>query len=55
MEGKEMDTKILAQLEETFAEEIILAGNNLGSLEMLVKEKMQLLGQGLLQRLVDCQ
>ncbi|MFH1613516.1 MAG: ISKra4 family transposase [Planctomycetota bacterium] len=48
-----MDTKILAQLEEAFAEEIILAGNNLGSLEMLVKEKMQLLGQGLLQRLVD--
>jgi len=48
-----MDTKILAQLEETFAEEITLAGNDLGSLEMLVKEKMQLLGQGLLQRLVD--
>ncbi len=55
MEGKEVDTKILAQLEETFAEEVILAGNDLGSLEMLVKEKMQLLGQGLLQRLVDRQ
>jgi hypothetical protein len=50
-----MDNKILAQLEESFAEEIKLAGNNLGSLEMLVKEKMQLLGQGLLQRLVDRQ
>ena len=48
-----MDTKILAQLEETFAEEITLAGNDLGSLEMLLKEKMQLLGQGLLQRLVN--
>ena len=48
-----MDTKILEQLEETFAEEITLAGNDLGSLEILVKEKLQLLGQGLLQRLVD--
>jgi len=50
-----MDTKILAQLQEAFAEEITLAGNDLGSLEMLVKEKMQMLGQGLLQRLVDRQ
>lgn len=48
-----MDTKILAQLEETFAEEITLAGNDLGSLEMFLKEKLQLLGQGLLQRLVN--
>ena len=50
-----MDTKILKQLEQTFAEEITLAGNDLGSLEMLVKEKIRLLGQGLLQRLVDRQ
>jgi len=48
-----MNTRILEQLEETFAEEITLAGNDLGSMEMLVKQKMQLLGHGLLQRLVD--
>lgn len=48
-----MDTRILEQLEETFAEEITLAGNDLGSLEVLLKEKLQLLGKGLLQRLVN--
>ncbi len=30
MEGKNMDTGILEQLEENFAEEITLAGNDLG-------------------------
>jgi len=48
-----MDNKILDQLEETFAEELALVQNNLGKLEELVKKKMQLLGQGLLQRAVD--
>lgn len=48
-----MDTTILEQLEELFAEEIVLAGNDLDGLEELLKEKLQLLGQGLLQRLVD--
>jgi hypothetical protein len=48
-----MNTKILEQLEEAFAEEITLAGSDLGSLEVLLKEKLQLLGKGLLQRLVD--
>lgn len=48
-----MDNKILEQLEESFAEEITLAGDDLDSLEMLVKEKLQMLGKGLLQRLVD--
>jgi len=50
-----MDTKIIKQLEEAFGEEIALAGQNLASLEVLVKEKLQLLGQGFLQRLVDRQ
>jgi len=52
MEGKEMDTKILAQLEETFSEEIALVEQDLGSLEEMVIKKMRLLGQGLLQQLV---
>lgn len=41
-----IDTGILEQLEETFAQEITLAGNDLGLLEMLVREKLRLLGQG---------
>lgn len=45
-----MDTKILEQLEETFAQEITLAGNDLGLLEMLVREKLRLLGQGILSQ-----
>ena len=48
-----MDTKILAQLEETFSEEVALVEDNLGSLEEMVIEKMRLLGQGLLQLLVN--
>jgi len=50
-----MDTKILEQLEEYFSEEFALAQHDLAALEELVKQKMQLLGQGLLQRLVDRQ
>ena len=45
-----MDTKILEQLEETFAQEITLAGNDLGLLEILVREKLRLLGQGSLSQ-----
>jgi len=48
-----MDTKILEQLEEAFSEEIALVEDNLGSLEEMVIEKMRLIGQGLLQRLVN--
>lgn len=48
-----MDNEILEQLEEIFSEELALVQNDLGKLEELVKEKMQLLGQGLLQRVVD--
>lgn len=48
-----MDTKIIDQLEEIYSEELINLTDNLGSLEEAVKEKMQQLGRGLLQRLVD--
>jgi len=48
-----MDTKILEQLEEAFSEEVVLVGDDLGSLEEMVIKKMRLLGQGLLQRLVS--
>jgi len=50
-----MDTKILQRLEEYFDEELELVQHDMGALEELVKEKMQLLGKGLLQRLVDRQ
>jgi hypothetical protein len=53
MEGIIMDTKIIEKLEETFSEEFNLAADDLAALEQAVKAKMQLLGKGLLQRLVD--
>jgi len=55
LEGKNMDTKILEQMEEIFGEEIALVQHDLAALEALVKEKLQLLGQGFLQRLLDRQ
>jgi len=55
MKGMNMDTKIIEQLEATFSEEFRLVENDLGASEQLVREKMQLLGQGLLQRIVDRQ
>jgi len=48
-----MDSKILEKLEEIFGQELALVQHDLGRLEELLKEKMRLLGQGLLQRLVD--
>jgi len=48
-----MDAKILELLEEYFNEEFTLVRHDLAALEALVKEKMQLLGQGLLQRTVN--
>ena len=48
-----MDTNILELLEEYFNEEFALVRHDLAALEALVKEKMQLLGQGLLQRTVN--
>ena len=50
-----MDTKILEQMEEIFGEEIALVQHDLAAMEALVKEKLQLLGQGFLQRLLDRQ
>jgi hypothetical protein len=55
MKGKIMDTKIIEQLEAALNEEFKLVEHDLGALEHLVKEKMQLLGQGLLQRIVERQ
>ena len=48
-----MDAKILELLEEYFNQEFELVRHDLTALEALVKEKMQVLGQGLLQRTVD--
>ena len=48
-----MDTKILQLLEGYFSEEFELVRHDLAALEELVREKMQLLGQGLLQRAVN--
>jgi len=48
-----MDNKVINQLEATYSEEFSLVADDLGNLEETVKAKMQQLGQGLLQRLVD--
>jgi len=48
-----MDTKILDQIEELFSEELALVQHDIAALEQAVQEKMRLLGQGLLQRLVN--
>jgi hypothetical protein len=48
-----MNAKILEIMEEHFKEEFALVKNDLSALEDLIKQKMQILGQGLLQRAVD--
>lgn len=48
-----MNEQIIEQLKQTFKNDFELVGNNFADLEMVVKEKMQLLGQGLLQRMVN--
>lgn len=48
-----MDSKIIDELEAAYSEELTLVAGSLGALEEAVKAKMQQLGQGLLQRLVD--
>jgi hypothetical protein len=50
-----MDTKILELLEDCFNEEFALVQHDLSALEEVIREKMQLLGQGLLQRVVNRQ
>ena len=48
-----MNEAIIEQLAETFKQDFDIIQNDLGALEQAVKEKMRLLGQGLLQRLVN--
>jgi hypothetical protein len=53
MESTGIDTKIIDQLEAMYGQEFKLVQHDIGKTEQLVKQKMQLLGQGLLQRLVE--
>jgi len=48
-----MNEQIIEQLERTFKHDFELVSHNFADLERVVKEKMQLLGQGLLQRMVN--
>lgn len=50
-----MDTRILEELEAAYSEEFNLVAGDMGALERAVRAKMQQLGQGLLQRLVQRQ
>ena len=50
-----MYENIITQLTETFKEDFELVQDDLGALEHTVKQKIQLLGHGLLQRLVNQQ
>jgi hypothetical protein len=53
MKGKDMDSRILDQLEEAYGEELTLVQGDLGQLERSVGTMVKSLGLGLLQRLVD--
>jgi len=53
MKGKKMNEEIIQQLAESFKQDFELIQEDLGALEQAVKEKLQLFGQALLQRLVD--
>ena len=55
LEGKIMNEEILGQLERLLRQEIknLAVGGDFEKIEQAVMEKMTLLGQGLLQRLVD--
>lgn len=55
MKGTNIDTKIIEQLEQAFADEFALVQHDFKQMEEMVKEKMQLLGQGLLQRAINHQ
>jgi len=48
-----MNEQIIEQLERIFKHDFELVSHNFADLERIVKEKMQLLGQGLLQRMVN--
>ena len=53
MESTTINTKIIEQSQSLYSQEFKLVQHDLGKTEELVKQKMQLLGQGLLQRLVQ--
>lgn len=48
-----MNEQIIEHLEQAFKQEFELVRHNFAELEKAIKEKMQLLGQGLLQRMVN--
>jgi len=48
-----MNEQIIEQLEQAFKHDFELVRHNFADLEKVVKEKMQLLGQGLVQRMVN--
>jgi len=48
-----MDTRIIEQLQAALSEELELVDNKFEAIEQLVQKKIQLLGRGLLQRLVE--
>jgi len=50
-----MNEKVIEQLAEAFKHDSELVQDDLGAIEQAVGQKMQLLGQGLLQRLVNRQ
>jgi hypothetical protein len=52
-ESTDMDTKIIEQLEACFCQEFDLAECDLGTLDTAVKQGLEVVGRGLLQRLID--
>jgi len=48
-----MDTTLVTEMEAAFRSEVHLAGQDLGTLEWAVQDRLRSWGQGLLQRLVD--
>ena len=53
MKDKKMNEEIIEQLAETFKHDLELIQDDLGAIEQAIQEKMQLFGQGLMQRLVN--
>jgi len=53
MKGRNMDNRILDQLEDAYSEELTLVRGDLGQLEQSVEAIVKTLGAGLLQRLVN--
>jgi hypothetical protein len=53
MKGRDMDSRILDQLEEAYGEELTLVQGDLGQLEPAIVAIVKSLGAGLLQRLID--